>query len=275
MSLPSLSRVSSGDHVGSPLPYADATTLQDNQELSQLLLEADQVMLALRQVPTVNGSSSSSLGSTPLRSMLQKVQSWVEHNQVSSLDTASTSQPPCSPLSHHSLATSDWPTLGQSDSEMMDFIPALALPAAPVMAAPQSITRAVDIPQQHKGQPGPVVPVVESNSDSSVSATRLPLSAHRSSNLSAPAMATGRDSLKPGSSTDTLPGPPATPFSAASDSDAVGPSTPSNSFAQGSGGMRPLALPATVRTHKHLLILNTCSVCPKARMRDLILICVA
>lgn len=225
----------------------------ETQELTSLLQEAEQVMLALQQMPTIGSSHSVGLPGPPMRAILQKVQSWVEYSQLSSVDTCSTYQPPYSPLSRPSLTASAGHTLGNSDSDMMDFIPALSLPMQ--LHTAQYGThgaQAVSVNGQ-KQQAGvhaiPVVPTIEP----SAPATQMPLSSHRSVAETTMAAPTGRPgyAAKPGSSTDTLPGPPATSFSAASDSDAVGPSTPSNSFAQGSASVRPASLPVTVRLYPH------------------------
>lgn len=254
--------------AGSSAPLTHAVPSQaEPQDLSSLLLEAEQVMVALRQLPNAGGNSASGALGAPVRSMLHKVQSWVEHSQLSSLNTSSTSQAPLSPLSHrsqtasprHTLSMSPTPlsplshrsltvpsghALSTSDSDMLDFIPALALPMQSE-GLPSSISRVAEaLALCAPPQPAASASTIR---EAPTDATRFLPSSHRSATeVPASTLASRRSyATKPGSSTDTLPGPPATPFSAASDSDAVGPSTPSNSFAPGSGGTRPPSLPAT------------------------------
>lgn len=258
--------------AGSSAPLTHAVPSQaEPQDLSSLLLEAEQVMVALRQLPNAGGNSASGALGAPVRSMLHKVQSWVEHSQLSSLNTSSTSQAPLSPLSHrsqtasprHTLSMSPTPlsplshrsltvpsghALSTSDSDMLDFIPALALPMQSE-GLPSSISRVAEA--LALCAPPQLAASASTIREAPTDATRFLPSSHRSATeVPASTLASRRSyATKPGSSTDTLPGPPATPFSAASDSDAVGPSTPSNSFAPGSGGTRPPSLPATVRRH--------------------------
>lgn len=200
------------------------------------------MMVALRQTPII---CSRDMQGSPL----QNGHSWADCGGSRQLDGAPIAQAPPSPVSRHSHMShmSQMPTYGTitSDSDMLDFIPALALPtqaesmsrrivsAAAISTAHVALQEyspvmdgaaAVSAPECRAStaqQPG-------SLQDDAVGQSGAPAARHVSSG-------------KPGSSTDTLPGPPTTPFST-SDSEAMGPTTPSNSFAQVSARSRPAYL---------------------------------
>eukprot|EP00892_Ulva_mutabilis_P011753 jgi/Ulvmu1/8950/UM005_0041.1 len=238
-----------GPSPSMPLPQT-AAGQADTQELSCLLQEAQQVMLALRQTPTICTARSA-----VRQSPLQNVRSWVEYSQPGSADATSLSQAPQSPLSHHSYAASPRPTIcTSSDSEMLDFIPALSLPMPLPLTTellPQCLPGA--LPRAARHEAAACVDGVAAVSASDVHAPSIPRPGGGGTEVEADAVwLAGRatQASKPGSSADTLPGPPATSFSA-SDSDAFGPSTPSNSFAQGSTTSRPAYTAA--QTHSRVI----------------------